>query len=180
MKQQEGNFYEFGPFRIDRRERLLRRGTDVISLPPKALDTLLVLLESQGRAVEKSELLKRVWTDTFVEEGVLVQNVSLLRKVLEESPTTQYIETIPKKGYRFVAPIKEIRQELAVGRSLAVLPLDNLSRDPEQEFFADGMTDELIHHLMNIEALRVCSRTSAMAYKGANKPLGQVARELAV
>ena len=180
MQRQEINGFEFGPFRIDQRERLLRRGTDVIPLPPKALDTLLVLVASQGRAVEKHELLKQVWPDTFVEEGVLVQNVSLLRKTLEAGSKSKYIETIATKGYRFVVPVKEIRPEHPAGRSLAVLPLDNLSRDAEQDFFADGMTDELINQLMNIEALRVCSRTSVMAYKGANKPLGQVARELGV
>jgi TolB-like protein/tetratricopeptide (TPR) repeat protein len=180
MNQQRKNFYEFGPFRIDQVERLLRRGTEVIPLPPKAIDMLLALVESSGQAVEKDALMKRVWPGTFVEEGSLAQNVSLLRKVLGESPKARYIETIAKKGYRFVAPVTEVREDNTGSLSLAVLPLANLSGDPAQDFFADGMTDELISYLMKVEALRVTSRTSVMVYKNINKPLHQVARELNV
>src|SRR5438477_8280739 len=103
MKHIEKNFYEFGVFRIDRSERLLRRGTEVISLAPKAIDMLFQLVENSGQVVEKEELMKRLWPDSFVEEGSLAQNVSRLRKVLGETSTSQYIETIPKRGYRFVA-----------------------------------------------------------------------------
>jgi TolB-like protein/Tfp pilus assembly protein PilF len=179
MKQQEKHSYEFGPFRIEQGERLLRRGTEVIPLAPKAIETLLVLAASGGRVVEKNELIQRVWPDTFVEEGGLARNISLLRKVLGEGPDDhQYIETIPRRGYRFVAPVSESREDRAASRSLAVLPLANLSNDPAQDFFADGMTDELISFLMKVEALRVSSRTSVMAYKGVSKPLRQIAREL--
>jgi len=180
MGQQAKYFYEFGPFRIDSGERLLRRGTEAISLTPKAVETLLILLEYKGQIVEKEVLIKRVWPDTIVEEGNLTQNISLLRKVLEDGPKTPYIKTIARRGYRFIAPVTEIRKDETGSRSLAVLPLANLSDDPAQEFFAEGMTDELINRLMKIETLRVCSRTSAMAYKGVKKPLGQIARELNV
>src|SRR5580765_9021389 len=180
MKQQGKNFYEFGPFRIDKAERLLRRGAEVIPLTPKAVTTLLILLESDGQAVEKVVLVERVWPDTIVEEGNLTQIVSMLRRALGDSPKTPYIATIAKVGYRFTMPVKEVRENGLDSRSLAVLPLANLSNDPAQEFFADGMTDELINRLMKIEALRVCSRISAMAYKGASKPLSQIARELDV
>jgi TolB-like protein/Tfp pilus assembly protein PilF len=180
MKQQGKNFYEFGPFRIDKAERLLRRGTEVIPLTPKAVETLLILLESDGQVVEKVVLMKRVWPDTIVEEGNLTQNISMLRKVLGHSLKTPYITTIAKRGYQFTVPVKEVRENGFESRSLAVLPLANLSNDPAQEFFADGMTDELINHLMKIESLRVCSRTSAMAYKGVSKPAGRIARELNV
>src|SRR5512136_583438 len=105
MKQPEKHLYEFGPFRIEQGERLLRRGTEVIPLAPKAVETLLVLASSGGRVVEKEELIQRVWPDTFVEEGGLARNISLLRKVLGEGPEDhQYIETIPRRGYRFVVP----------------------------------------------------------------------------
>ncbi len=179
MKQPEKHLYEFGPFRIEQSERLLRRGAEVIPLAPKAVDTLLVLASSGGRVVEKEELIQRVWPDTFVEEGGLARNISLLRKVLGEGREDhQYIETIPRRGYRFVAPVSEAGEERAPAGSMAVLPLANLSNDPAQDFFADGMTDELISYLMKLEALRVSSRTSVMAYKGVSKPLRQIAREL--
>jgi TolB-like protein/Tfp pilus assembly protein PilF len=179
MKQPEKHSYEFGPFRIEQGERLLRRGTEVIPLAPKAVETLLVLASSGGRVVEKEELIQRIWPDTFVEEGGLARNISLLRKVLGEGAEDhQYIETIPRRGYRFVALVSEASHDDAPARSLAVLPLANLSDDPAQDFFADGMTDELISYLMKLEALRVSSRTSVMAYKGVSKPLRQIAQEL--
>src|SRR5512138_737074 len=162
MKQQDRHFYEFGPFRIERSERLLRRGTEVISLPPKAVELLLALIERAGEAVHKDELLALVWPGTFVEEGSLTQNVSLLRKVLGDCSTSPYIATIPKRGYRFVASVTTARADHTTRRSLAVLPLANLSHDHAQDFFADGMTDELISCLMKIDALRVASRTSVM------------------
>lgn len=174
------HFYEFGPFRIEESERLLRRGTEVVALPPKAADLLLALVERGGDAVHKDELLNRVWPGTFVEEGSLAQNVSLLRKVLGDSPESPFIETIPRRGYRFVARVSSVDEERGGPRSLAVLPLANLSGDPAQDFFAEGMTDELISCLMKIEALRVASRTSVMARADAGKPLRQIARELDV
>jgi TolB-like protein/Flp pilus assembly protein TadD len=141
----------------------------------------LVLASSQGRVVEKDELMKRVWPDTFVEEGGLARNISLLRKALGSGPRDDsYIETIARRGYRFAAPVKTVRDAGGETRSLAVLPLANLSNDPAQDFFADGMTDELISVLMRIESLRVSSRTSVMVYKGARKSLRQIARQLKV
>jgi TolB-like protein/Flp pilus assembly protein TadD len=182
MGQQGKHLYQFGPYRIDRNERLLRRGADVIPLPPKAIETLLVLASSGGRVVEKDEMIKTVWPDTFVEEGGLARNISLLRRVLgDDTDNTHYIETIARRGYRFIAPVSEIHGDVIPStRSLAVLPLANLSGDPAQEFFADGMTDELISYLLKIEALHVSSRTSVMNYKGAGKPLHEIARELKV
>jgi TolB-like protein/Tfp pilus assembly protein PilF len=181
MAHQEKHYFEFGPFRIEHSERVLRRGTKVIPLTPKAVETLLVLASSQGRVVEKDELLRRVWPDTFVEEGGLARNISSLRKALGSGPHDKsYIETIARRGYRFAASVREVRDGGAEARSLAVLPLANLSKDTAQDFFADGMTDELISYLMKIESLRVSPRTSAMVYKEAHKSLRQIARELKV
>jgi DNA-binding winged helix-turn-helix (wHTH) protein/Flp pilus assembly protein TadD len=99
--------YEFGSFHLDGAERLLLRDGKLVPLAPKAFDTLLALVESQGRVLEKDEILKAIWPDTFVEEGSLAQNISILRKALGEDPTgLQYIQTIPKRGYRFVAPVR--------------------------------------------------------------------------
>jgi TolB-like protein/DNA-binding winged helix-turn-helix (wHTH) protein len=104
--------YEFGPYRIDTAERLLRRGGELIPLPPKLADTLLVLVRNAGRMVDKNDLMKAVWPDTFVEEGALTRNISLLRKTLGDAgDETAYIETIPKRGYRFVAPVSTVARE---------------------------------------------------------------------
>src|SRR5688572_19029566 len=97
-----GQVYEFGSFRLDPNRRLLYRQGELVTLTPKVLETLLVLVENGGRAVDKDELMKAVWPDTFVEDGNLAQTVSTLRRVLGESPADhEYIETIPKRGYRF-------------------------------------------------------------------------------
>lgn len=98
--------YEFGPFRYDAGQRLLFRGGEIVPLVPKALDTLHVLLERRGCVVEKSDLMKLVWPDTNVEDVGLARNISLLRKALEdESEEHPYIETIPRRGYRFAAQV---------------------------------------------------------------------------
>ncbi len=98
--------YQFGPFRFDAAERLLYRGSELVPLTPKVADTLWILLSRQGNVVEKAELLRLVWPDTFVEEGGLARNISMLRKALEDDVDgCRYIETIPKRGYRFAARI---------------------------------------------------------------------------
>ncbi len=99
--------YRFGPFQLDIRERRLSRGTEVIPLRLKVFDTLRVLVENAGRLVTKQELLDTVWPDTTVEENNLNHNVSVLRKALGEKATgQQYIETVPRVGYRFVAAVE--------------------------------------------------------------------------
>jgi len=101
--------YEFGPYRIDTGERLLHRDGELIPLPPKVVGTLLVLVGNAGRMVDKGDLMKAVWPDTFVEEGALTRNISLLRKTLGDTgEEAAYIETIPRRGYRFVAPVRTV------------------------------------------------------------------------
>src|ERR1700759_240546 len=96
--------FEFGPYRIDLEQRLLKRGNDVIPLAPKVLETLIVLVENGGRVLEKAYLVKRIWPDTFVEDGSLTRNISTLRKALGHGPDDEnYIATVPKRGYRFSA-----------------------------------------------------------------------------
>ena len=108
MGEQESHFYEFGRFRLDAAERVLLRDRELVPLTPKVFDILLALVEHGGHIVEKDDLMKRVWPDTFVEEGNLTQNVSLLRKALGENPGgSQFIETIARRGYRFVATVSE-------------------------------------------------------------------------
>jgi Tol biopolymer transport system component/DNA-binding winged helix-turn-helix (wHTH) protein len=99
--------YEFGPFRIDLGERLLRRGSDVLPLTPKAVETLVALVEESGRLVSKDELMRRLWPGTFVEEANLTNQISLLRKALgDDAAEPSYIETVPRRGYRFIAEVK--------------------------------------------------------------------------
>ena len=109
MGEQTSEFYEFGRFRVKSDERVLLREGELVPLTPKAFDILLTLLENDGRIVHKEDLMKKVWPNTFVEEGNLTQNVSLLRKALGESANgPQFIETVPRRGYRFVAPVRKI------------------------------------------------------------------------
>lgn len=109
MSQQTQLLYEFGPFRLNPAQQLLAEGAKKIPLTPKAFQTLLVLVESQGRIVSKDELLRKVWPDAFVEEATLAQNVFTLRKQLcDDREDTLYIETVPKQGYRFVAKVRQI------------------------------------------------------------------------
>ena len=104
--------YEFGPFRLDPREHLLLRDGEPILLSAKAFDLLLVLVRNNGRLVTKSQLIKIVWPSTFVEEGNLTQNISILRKALRSThDSTRYIKTVPKAGYRFAAPVRAFRSD---------------------------------------------------------------------
>ena len=108
MSEQSRRCYEFGPFSADPLKRLLFRNGEPVPLPPKVFETLLVLVENRHRVLTKDELLSRVWSDTIVEEGGLTKNISLLRKVLGEKPSThRYIVTVPSRGYRFVADVRE-------------------------------------------------------------------------
>ena len=120
MEQQQDHSYDFGRFRLKTAERVLLREGEPVPLTPKVYDILITLVENRGRVVEKDDLMKRVWPTTFVEEGNLTQNVSLLRKALGESAGgAQFIETVPRRGYRFVAPINESWGE-AVGSQFPV------------------------------------------------------------
>ena len=102
-------WYEFCKFRVDCGERVLLRDGEAVPLPPRVFDTLLLLVRNSGRALEKDALMKELWPDTFVEEVNLAQHISLLRKALGESATEhQYIETIPRRGYRFLAKVSEV------------------------------------------------------------------------
>lgn len=106
MSGQAKHSYEFGPFRLDTIERLLSCDGQTLPLTPKAYETLLVLVENCGHVLRKEELIAKLWPDTFVEEANLTNNISLLRKVLgDSSDEPRYIETAPRRGYRFVARV---------------------------------------------------------------------------
>ena len=150
-------------------------------LEPKVMAVLVCLAEHRGEPVSKEMLLETVWPDTFVSEGVLVRSISELRRIFADDPhEARIIGTIPKRGYRLLADVEFIEPQAATVSSLLVLPLENLSRDPEQEFFADGLTEALITQFAKIKALRVISRTTAMHYKNIRVPLREISSELGV
>jgi TolB-like protein/DNA-binding winged helix-turn-helix (wHTH) protein len=112
MPQHDNNLYAFGKFRLDPIEHALFQGNELVSLTPKALETLIVLVRRAGHVVSKEELMQEVWPDTFVEEGNLNVNISALRKALGEAGLAQvFIETVPRRGYRFVAPVELLPAE---------------------------------------------------------------------
>ncbi len=125
MEKKLKGLYEFGDFRLDAEERLLLRVGEVVPLPPKAFDLLLALVEQPGHLLEKEVLLKRVWPDTFVEENNLADNISRLRKTLGEGEHgLKFIETVPRRGYRFVAEVKEASEaDAANSAELTAVPL---------------------------------------------------------
>jgi len=175
--------YEFGPFRVDARERQLLRNGELVPLRPKVFDVLLMLVQNKGHILSKDEVMKQVWADAVVEEGNIARNISTLRNALGERPGEhQYIETIPWRGYRFVASVKEVLDRpagAAVG-SIAVLPFVNVNADPKSEYLSDGITESLITSLAQLTRLRVISRNSAFRYKGHEPDAQTVGRELKV
>ena len=243
-----GAILRFGAFELDAKNGDLRRDGVPVKLPPQPFKVLVLLATRPGQLVTREEIQHQVWSgETFVDfELGLNYCLNQIRTALgDHARTPRYIETVPRRGYRFIAPVTPVsppavgaglarpregkalpykyvvlaaggiiavlvvlfalnvaslrdRLLTAVGaglrpapgqvadlplpkiRSIAVLPFENLSRDPEQEYFSDGMTEALISEVGQIGALRVISRTSVMTYKGAKKPLPQIARELNV
>ena len=176
--------YEFGSFRLEPAERrLLRHGAPIV-LTPRVFDLLVAQVERSGHLVSKEELLRAVWPDSFVGDANLSVNISVLRRALGDAHPSQQmcIETIPRIGYRFNAPVRTLAlaADESVIHSIAVLPLSNLSADRAQDYFADGMTEELITRLAQISRLRVISRTSVMHFKETQKTVREIAGELGV
>jgi len=228
-----GNDFRVGPWQVQPGLNAVSHDGASLRVEPKMMEVLVCLARRPGELVSKEELLQTVWPDTFVTDDVLVRSISELRRVFEDdAKEPQFIQTIPKRGYRLIAPvarpsgesvealaplpnltsakkykgIKEIGVALGILclmlfgafsttdlrkgfasdggtasiQSLAVLPLQNLSGDPGQDYFADAMTEELITELSRISALNVISRTSVMSYKDSKKSLPEIARELHV
>jgi len=138
MSHQPKPIYEFGPYRLDAAERLLSHDGEVVPLQPKVFDLLLVLVERHGRLLEKDELMKAVWPDTIVEEVNLANNISILRKTLSENGE-RFIETAPKRGYRFVASVREIVEE-SVGLSREKQPESLKALEESHPAAANGAT----------------------------------------
>ena len=224
--------FQVGRWRVEPSLNTASRNGTAVRLEPKVMQVLVCLASQPGEPVAKETILKTVWPDTFVSEDVLTRSVSELRRVFEDdAKEPRVIQTIPKRGYRLVAPVIPAsamlpavpadsleqshsrrawmaasaigtiilglvlllalnvgglrdklltRNPVPVIHSLAVLPLQSLSGDPSQEYFAEGMTDALITDLAQISALKVVSRTTAIRYGHPDKPLPQIAQELNV
>jgi DNA-binding winged helix-turn-helix (wHTH) protein/tetratricopeptide (TPR) repeat protein len=153
--------FEFGPFRLDPKKHVLWRGTEVVKLTPKALALLSALVEQQGDVVPKQDLMDRVWPDTAVEEANLSVTVSALRKALGTQPGGEpYIQTVPRRGYRFAAEVKGPPKRL----SLAVLPFRPLGGSEEDAPLGLGMADALISRLTPHADLAVCPTGTVRRY----------------
>jgi DNA-binding winged helix-turn-helix (wHTH) protein/tetratricopeptide (TPR) repeat protein len=182
-----GRILEFDGFRVDLGSRVLLRGDRQVALTPKAFDTLAALLERPGEVLLKDRLLERIWPDTFVEEGILTQNIYTLRKALQEAGGERtYIETVPRRGYRFVGPVAERGEvaeparEMAPVGSLAVLPFEPLTGDPDDAYLGLGLADALITRLSNLRRLSVRPTSAVRRYLGAERDPAVISRTLQV
>ena len=176
---------EFENFVIDTAAYQLRRGKRVIKLERLPMELLLLLVERRGALVSRHDIVARLWGgNVFVDiENGINTAVRKLRLALHDDPRhPRYIETVAAKGYRFVAPIFSSQAGASPPVMLAILPFQNLSNDPAQEYFADGLTEETIAVLgaMAGGTLVVVARTSSMAYKRTKKSITQIGRELGV
>src|SRR5438105_4674331 len=170
----------FGEFELAAAAGNLYRNGSKVKLQEQPFQILQILLQRPGEIVTREELRQKIWlSDTFVDFDHGINNaIKRLREALgDTAETPRYVETLPRRGYRFIGKIECDAPRM---RSLAVLPLENLSHDPQQEYVAEGLTEALITTLAKVGELRVVSRTSAMLYKGIRKPLGEIARELEV
>ena len=187
LSASEMSLLRFGVVELDLKTGELRKAGVLLRLPPQPFKILALLASRPGQLVTREEIQQEIWgSETFVDfELGLNAAIKSIRDVLgDDSETPRYIQTLPRRGYRFIAPVDKMAAASVPSRarieSIAVLPLENLSRDPEQEYFADGMTEALITDLGKISALRVISRQSVLRYKRTKKPLPEIARELNV
>ena len=219
------HFYRFGEFTLDADQKVLLRQGKPLLLAPKVLETLLTLVENSGRIIEKEELMTRLWPDTFVEESNLTYTIVQLRKTLgDDARHPRYIETVPKRGYRFIVDVEEVlsdrgmvsnaviqkrpatsetiyaedlegvhvieeqhdrekRPGMITERrvpSIAVLPFVDMSPERDQDYFCEGLADELINSLASLPNLHVVSRTSSFRFKSTTLDIREVGKRLNV
>jgi DNA-binding winged helix-turn-helix (wHTH) protein len=171
----------FGPFELDLENGRLCKSGRVLKLRPQPMRVLCLLVNRAGKPVIREEIRRLLWGEsTFVDYDVGVDYcVYRIRSVLgDKAQSPRYVETLPRQGYRFIAPVK--RERSFAEPTLAVLPFDNLNRDPAKDYFADGITDALITELARIPVVRVISRQSVLHLKGSSRKLEEIARDLNV
>ena len=185
---------EFGPFRLDTDARILFHGAEPTSLGQRAVAVLALLAQRAGAPVSKAALIEAGWPGLVIEDSNLTVQVAAVRRVLEDlARGAGWIETLPRRGYRYTGPAVATNQSdpasdrrassalaLPDKPSIAVLPFANLSGETGQDYFIDGMVDEIITGLSRINWLFVIARNSTLAYKGRTVDVRQVSRELGV
>jgi len=234
----------FQSFRLDTANQCLWRGQERVPIPPKAYDVLRYFVENPGRLITQDEILEQLWTDSYVNPEVLRKYILDIRKILGDRPDKpEFIETVTKRGYRFIAPVIEesaaeprdsnmsqateenvehetapSEQDSSLGKrrlwklaiipvlavvaaaaigayfrlarnanapslnnpSIAVLPFADMSPAQDQEYFSDGLAEQLIHDLYRVPGLKVVGRSSAFQFRGKNEDLRDVGRKLGV
>jgi TolB-like protein len=182
-----GRQYEFGAYRLEEQGPMLFRDGERVALPPKVVELLVALVQAAGRMLTREQLLQHLWPNAVVEEGSLTSHISLLRKALAAGGNgPELIETVPKRGYRFVASVRPAGSDTPAGGDrrdmLVVLPFENLTSGDKYDYFSDGLTEEMITELARLspERLGVIARTSAMQFKSTTKNIGQIGGELGV
>lgn len=192
--------YEFGLFRLDADDRILLRGDRRVHVTEKVFNVLLLLVERSGHLVTKEELMEQVWPDSVVEENNLTVSMSALRKALgQRLEGGRYIETVSRRGYRFVADVRGIKGERVdpaqeegdeaparaktgvsspATTTLAVLPLLNVSDDPSLEYLSDGITESIINSLSKLPQLKVLARSTMFRFKDTDADPLEVGRQL--
>jgi TolB-like protein len=171
----------FGEFEIDLELGRLRKSGRALKLRPQPMRVLCLLVRNAGANVTREEICRQLWGEsTFVDYDVGIDTcVNRIRAVLrDKAQAPRYVETLPRQGYRFIAPVR--RERMFAEPALAVLPFANLNGDPAKEYFADGVTDALVTELARIPAVRVISRQSVLHLKGSNRKLDEIARDLGV
>ena len=191
--------YLFEDYAFDTDRRELHRGADVVSVAPQVFDLLDYLIRNRERVVSKDDLIDAIWNGRSVSDAALTTRLNVARSVIGDTGEEQrLIKTLPRKGFRFVgqvvetqgpagAPVADNSIEpprpaltLPDKPSIAILPFTNLSSDPDQDYFADGMVDEIITALSRFNSLFVIARNSSFAYKGKVVDIKQIGRELGV
>jgi TolB-like protein len=193
--------FRFGDHSLDTDRRELRRGGALIALEPQVFDLLVYLVQNRDRVVSKDDLFQSVWSGRIVSESALTSRITAVRKAIgDDGGAQRLIRALPRKGLRFIGSVEEVEQRasprdtsamlsesparaepaLPDKPSIAVLPFANLSGDPEQEFFADGMVEEIITALSKVRWFFVIARNSSFTYKGRAVDMRQIGRELGV
>ncbi len=184
----------FGDYRLDIDRRELRRDNEIISLEPKAFDLLTYLVRHRHRVVSKDDLLQEVWGGRIVSEAALTTRINAVRRALGDNGTAQrLVRTVTRKGIRFIGEVTELSEAatpapvqmtdtvpLLNKPSIAVLPFQNMSGDPDQEYFTEGIVEEITTTIARFPWLLVIARNSASTYRGVAVDVKQVARELGV
>jgi adenylate cyclase len=159
----------------------ISRADKEVSIEPKVIEVLLCLARSAGNVLAKDKILKAVWPDTFVSDEVLTYSISELRRAFgDDARNPRIIQTIPRRGYWLIAPVSECHSVIKPRPSIAVLAFSDMSSEKDQEYFCEGIADEIISDLAHVRGLHVAARTSSFAFKDKSEDIRTIGRKLGV